>query len=134
MLDLVGDLSKSTIAVLGLTYKPGTDTLRRSGAVEFCRWAGERGAAVASFDPAVSHLPPDLSFVRLENSAPGALRGADAVLIATTWPVFRDLGAEVFVANMRGPIVLDPERFLEPNLTQDKRIVYVAIGMSNEAG
>ena len=57
------DVRGRTIAILGLTYKPGTDTLRRSSAVELCRWLATRGAVVQAYDPAVHALPGDLSFV-----------------------------------------------------------------------
>ena len=51
-------LADRRIAVWGLTYKPGTNTLRRSSALELCRWlAGER-ASVQAYDPAISALPP----------------------------------------------------------------------------
>src|SRR5205807_818835 len=51
---VVGRLEGKTIAVWGLTYKPGTDTLRRSSAVELCRWLLDRGASVRAHDPAVA--------------------------------------------------------------------------------
>ena len=54
-------LARRRIAIWGLTYKPGTDTLRRSSAVELCRWLATVGASVRAHDPAVSVLPPDLA-------------------------------------------------------------------------
>jgi UDP-glucose 6-dehydrogenase len=44
-------LAGRRVAVWGLTYKPGTDTLRRSLAVELCRWLLEQGAQVQAHDP-----------------------------------------------------------------------------------
>src|SRR5262249_38272086 len=49
LVELVGDPRGKAIAILGLTYKPGTDTLRRSTAVETARWLGDRGARVTAF-------------------------------------------------------------------------------------
>jgi len=54
---LFGDLSRTTVAVWGLTYKPGTDTLRRSLAVELCDWLLEQGATIRVHDPIVGELP-----------------------------------------------------------------------------
>ncbi|HLP76316.1 MAG TPA: nucleotide sugar dehydrogenase, partial [Candidatus Paceibacterota bacterium] len=51
-----GELRGKTIAVLGLTYKPGTDTLRRSAAVELCQQLISAGAVVRAFDPVVKSL------------------------------------------------------------------------------
>src|SRR5206468_2881276 len=55
----LGDLKGMTIAVLGLTYTPNTDTLRRSAAVELCQKLIAAGVNVIAFDPAVKSLPPE---------------------------------------------------------------------------
>jgi UDPglucose 6-dehydrogenase len=127
--EIMGDVRGRPVAILGLTYKPGTDTLRGSGAVETSRWLGERGARVAAFDPAVRDLPADLTAViTLCASAQDALQGADAVLVATEWPEFAAISADDVVGWMRRPVVLDPARFLQTQLGADHRIRYVAIG------
>jgi UDPglucose 6-dehydrogenase len=56
------------------------------------------------------------------------LWGADAVLIATEWPEFRDLTSDDAVSAMRQAFVFDPSRFLESSLGSDERIRYFAIG------
>src|SRR5262249_38325465 len=73
----------STVAVLGLTYKPGTDTLRRSGSVELCKWLLARGVKVRAHDPAVISHADELAGVELAESAELALRGADVSVLAT---------------------------------------------------
>src|SRR5262245_25387068 len=125
----MGDVRGRPVAILGLTYKPGTDTLRGSGAVETSRWLGEHGARVAAFDPAVRDLPADLTAViTLCASAKDALQGADAALVATEWPEFAAISADDVVGWMRQAVVLDPARFLQTQLGADHRIRYVAIG------
>ncbi|HEY4158076.1 MAG TPA: nucleotide sugar dehydrogenase [Polyangiaceae bacterium] len=127
--ELLGELRGKNIAVLGLTYKPDTDTLRRSEAVELCRWLGEQGAHVRAFDPVVKHktseLPAELELcARVDD----ALRGAEAVVIATQWPVFRELTSERIAAASANPLVLDANRFLAGNLAGDARLRYLAVG------
>ncbi len=56
-MQLLGTLKNKTVAVWGLTYKAGTDTLRRSSAIELCQWLLEQGAQVQAHDPAVKSLP-----------------------------------------------------------------------------
>jgi UDP-glucose 6-dehydrogenase len=56
---ILGELSNRKIAVLGPTYKPGTDPLRRSSAIELCRWLASQGGVVEANDPAIQRLPPD---------------------------------------------------------------------------
>ena len=77
-----GAIKGQRVAVWGLTYKPGTDTLRRSSAIELCEWLLGEGAAVSAHDPAVKLLPPGLS-ERLQLSATplSAANGAAALVI-----------------------------------------------------
>jgi UDPglucose 6-dehydrogenase len=128
---LLGDLRGKTIAVLGLTYKPGTDTLRRSEAVVLCRWLVEQGARVRAFDPSIhaksSELPAALE---LAASVDDAIRGAVAVVVATEWPVFRELTPERLAGAADRPFVLDANRFLAAQLGGDARVRYLAVGVS----
>ncbi|MGH7215416.1 MAG: UDP-glucose dehydrogenase family protein [Tepidisphaeraceae bacterium] len=117
------------VAVLGLTYKPGTSTLRRSSAVELCQWLKSRGATPRAHDPAVNALPPELKgVIELCPTPREALRGAELAVLATEWPDYRSLGAEDFVSTMRRPRVIDQTWFLAGQLAGDPRIVYVATG------
>lgn len=130
----MGDIAGKAIAILGLTYKPGTDTLRRSSAVETGRWLASRGARVQAHDPAIRVLPDDLKqTIVLCGSEAEALRGTNAALVATEWPQFRSLTGDVVVAEMRQPLVFDPARFLQATLGGDDRILYYAIGKGDAA-
>ena len=131
--EVVGELSGRRFAVLGLTYKPGTNTLRRSGAIEAATWLSQRGANVSAFDPAIRALPPELaSTLSLCDDAATALGGADAVLIATPCPEFRDLSSDVFVRWMSHPIVFDPGRHLQHIIGTDPSIRYFAVGRGDQ--
>jgi len=127
---MLGSVGGKRIALLGLTYKPGTDTLRRSAAVELAEWLLMEGASVAAFDPAVQHVPLNIALCR---SAVEALTGADAAVVATEWPVFRELSRQDFVGNMRTAIIIDANRFLEPRLDLAPPVRYTAVGKSGEA-
>jgi UDPglucose 6-dehydrogenase len=127
--ECLGSVSHHTIAVLGLTYKPGTDTLRRSAAVELCYWLHEQGATVQAFDPAVNALPESLTpVIRLAASAETALEHSDALVIATAWPDFTALSPAEVLNNMRRAIVIDPARHLQSAVVDDPRILYFAVG------
>jgi UDPglucose 6-dehydrogenase len=126
---LLTGIAQPVVAVLGLTYKPGTSTLRRSSAVELCRWLHDQGVRVRGHDPAVFALPPELS--RVLELTPGpldALNGAHLAIIATEWPSFRSLRAMDVNARMRRPRVIDPNHFLADVLGSDPRIHYFATG------
>lgn len=124
---LLGTLAGKRIAVLGLTYKPGTDTLRRSAAVELSRELRERGGSVQAFDPAVREIPQNLD-VKLCASAAEALRGSDAAVVATEWPEFRKLVRADFLDNMNTPNLVDANRFLEAGLDCSPPLRYVGVG------
>ncbi|MEI6807839.1 MAG: nucleotide sugar dehydrogenase [bacterium] len=117
------------IALWGLTYKPGTDTLRRSASVELCKRLTESGAEVHAHDPAIKTIPPELaSVITLHSSALDAARGGDVLVVATEWPDYRQINAAEVVAAMRSATVVDATRFLARTLGADDRIEYVAVG------
>jgi UDPglucose 6-dehydrogenase len=121
--------SGKTVAVWGLTYKPGTDTLRRSSAVELCEWLVEHGASVQAHDPAVKTLPPHLAQrVVLAESALSAAQGASALVVATAWPEYRQVAAADVVARMTRRLVLDANRFTGATLGACADIEYVSVG------
>jgi UDPglucose 6-dehydrogenase len=127
-------LDGKTFAVLGLTYKPETNTLRRSSAVEICRWLAKQGAIVHAYDPAIQTLPHELVDVMcLHHSAEAALKHASAALIMTQWLEFKHLTADTVVTAMKQPYIFDPFRHLDAGLAVDPRIRYFSIGRGNEA-
>lgn len=127
-----GPIAGATIAVWGLTYKPGTDTLRRSLAVDLCRWLASQGARVRAHDPVVKTLPKDLAGIIEQSQEPlDAVDGASVLVIATEWPEYRDVPAEDLVGRMEQPIVIDPNRFLLKTLGSEDRIRYVAVGKAH---
>lgn len=127
--EMLAGTTDAAVAVLGLTYKPGTDTLRRSLAVELCQWMHEIGIDVRAHDPAVKSLPDDLApVIDLRQTPADALAGADLAVVATEWPDYRGLKADDFVATMRRPRVIDQNWFLAAALGNDPRVTYLATG------
>jgi UDPglucose 6-dehydrogenase len=124
-----GSLTGKTVTVLGLTYKPGTDTLRRSVSVELCNWLACQDVSVKAFDPVIHRFPDELSpRVMLCASTTEALKSSHAVVISTEWPQFKEIGVSDITENMEVPVVLDANRFLEKSLNAPP-IIYTAVGM-----
>ncbi len=126
--DVLGDLSGKSIAILGLTYKPGTDTLRRSSAVELAKVLLDAGSEVSAFDPAIRSLPADLARVSLRTSAEEAVVGADAAVVCTEWPVFREMDWTGPLAGMKRPLVIDANRFLEKSIQNNAEVEFHSVG------
>lgn len=118
----------ATVAVLGLTYKPGTDTLRRSGSVELCNWLLARGVKVRAHDPAIKVSADEIRGVELADSAEAAMSGADVSVLATPWPEYRALTPAQVRRAMKQPRMIDPTHFLAAGLARDPAIAYVAAG------
>ncbi len=123
-----GDLSGKIVAVLGLTYTPNTDTLRRSAAIELAQQLLAAGATVIAFDPAVKHLPPELKQISLATDISGALQSADAAVICTEWPQFRQADWARILPQMRGRIIIDANRFLENELKNIDSLEHLSVG------
>jgi UDPglucose 6-dehydrogenase len=133
---LFSDLSRTTVAVWGLAYKPGTDTLRRSMAVELCDWMIGAGVTVRVHDPMVKDLPPRWAGIVTRCSEPAvAARGADALVVATEWPQYQAVSPAQLTEGFDDLVVLDANRFL-PALAADElqRFRYVAVGMPRTDG
>jgi len=123
-----GKLNGVTVAIWGLTYKPGTDTLRRSLAVELCDWLLEQGATVHVHDPAVQHLPePWLGRVFSHKLALGAIAEADVLVVGTECPEFGEKASELVSVAKPHLVVIDANRHLQAALTSSG-LKYVAVG------
>ena len=123
------NLGGKTIAVWGLTYKPGTDTLRRSLAVELCNWLLVQGACLNVHDPVVTVLPKDWDLRVHKCGAPmEAALQADALVVATEWPLYREIAFEEIAISSPGLLVLDANRFLGPLASSVSGINYVSVG------
>jgi nucleotide sugar dehydrogenase len=100
------------IALLGLTFKPGTDDLRDAPALDIAHRLIAAGAVVSAFDPVVKVLPDEFAAVRLGTDAYDAADRADAVVLATEWPEFRFIDAAALRRVMRGDLIVDGRNFL----------------------
>lgn len=130
LLEEFGNLKGLTVAVWGLTYKPGTDTLRRSLAVELCDWLLEQGATVHVHDPVVRQLPERwaervVSFDQALDAV--AVAEADVLVVGTEWPEFRQDAAGLLSVASANLVVIDANRHLQSALSTSG-LKYVAVG------
>lgn len=117
------------VAVLGLTYKPGTSTLRRSVALEIIAELSRAGAVVTASDPKADRdeLRQASGFVFCEVPA-DAIREADAVVLVTPWPEFRDQPWAEWRRLMRGFLLIDTANFLDPAALTSAGFRYIGLG------
>jgi UDPglucose 6-dehydrogenase len=123
-------LKNKKIGILGLTYKPGTNTLRRSTAIEICNLLHKKGAKISAFDPAITNLPSNLeNFITLESVIDDVIIGKDAVIVATEWPIFKELASFNFSRLSNELLIFDANSFLQNELNKPG-IRYISIGKS----
>jgi UDPglucose 6-dehydrogenase len=126
---ILGNLNGQRVAIWGLTYKPGTDTLRRSTAVELCEWLAAQGAQVQAHDPAVKVLPPVLAEkFKLFPDPIRVLQDAMALVVATEWPEYKAIAGEKVRDALGSPHVIDANRFLANTLGLTPGIKYYTVG------
>jgi UDPglucose 6-dehydrogenase len=123
-------LAGKRIGLLGLSYKAGTDAIRRSVAVELGYAISRKGATVVAYDPKVRSLPPTLAAsIRAADQAEQAFAQADAVLIGTEWPEFRELRWSDLLRTMRNCLIIDQNGYLSKQIADATGAVeYVALG------
>ena len=109
-------LKGRTIGLLGLAFKPDTDDLREAPALDVAQKLIERGARVKAHDPVAMEsyrrFFPDSSVILCDTAAEVA-NGADAVVLVTEWPEYRDLAWDQLAPTMQSPVMLDGRNHLD---------------------
>ncbi len=131
--ELFGRLEGHTFAIWGLTYKPGTDTLRRSLSVELCDYLLGQKAHLKVHDPAVEALPAAWAGRVVRTVDPlDALVDAEALVVATEWPEYKQISTGSLKGLGEGLAVLDANRFLA-HWKAVPKIRYVAVGSFSDS-
>jgi UDPglucose 6-dehydrogenase len=129
-----GELIGRNVTILGLTYKPGTDTLRRSLAIELCRELLNAGTNVRAFDPIVAALPDDLAAVTLSRNVEEVVLGADAAIVCTEWPQIREADWDEILAKTKNLIFIDANGFLAKMVRNREGVTYRQVGRPRVIG
>jgi UDPglucose 6-dehydrogenase len=126
---LDGELAGKTVGVLGLTFKPNTDDMRDSPALDLVPALIAAGATVQAFDPEGMHeagrLLPGVAF---KDGPYGALQGADAAVIVTEWDQFRALDLDRVKQALRSPVLVDLRNVYRPEDLRARGFRYSSIG------
>ena len=129
----LGSLEGKSIAFFGLTYKPGTDTLRRSLALEIISSLEAAGCRTRAYDPTVKGRLEDHPSLEICGSAQEAAEGADAIVITTGWEEFKGLDYGAICAGMRSSVIIDARNILDPRSLGGKARYY-GVGVGNGKG
>jgi UDPglucose 6-dehydrogenase len=123
------DLSGSTVAVLGLAFKPQSDDIRDSPALDVARQLAKLGARVRSFDPEAipnaQRVAPELSFA---DSVETVLEGADIAVLVTEWPEFVSLDPHVVGNLMNHKRMVDARNVLDASMWREAGFMFQSMG------
>ncbi len=124
-----GDLEGKRIAVLGLSFKPNTDDVRDSPAIDIARQLQDRGAALRCFDPqAMANAARQLKDAEFGSDVYDTLSGCHALVLATEWNEFRKLDFDRIRELLAEPVVVDLRNICEPVRMREQGFRYFGVG------
>lgn len=125
----LGTLVGKRITLLGLAFKANTDDMREASSLVLAARLQGEGATVTAYDPLAEEearkLMPGVDF---GPSAADALAGADAVVLVTEWPEFREIDWVAARERMAGNLVIDGRNHLDPAVLRDAGFDYEGVG------
>jgi UDPglucose 6-dehydrogenase len=131
----LGSLVGKEIGLLGLAFKPNTDDMREASSLVLAARLQAAGARVRAYDPVAEEQARKLiSGVEFKPSADETVAGADAVVLVTEWPEFRELDLNALAASMRGRVLIDGRNFFDPVQVRDAGLAYEGVGRAARNG
>lgn len=114
------------IGILGLAYKPNTNTLRRSRSIELANLLFAEKAKIKGFDPAIKEQTAES--LRIVNSYEELLVDLDLLILMTEWPEFRNIDPKTASRLMTKKIIIDTRNFLDRQKYVDNGFTYLGRG------
>ena len=127
--ELCGDLAGRTVTVLGAAFKPETDDIRDSPALDVAARLAAAGAHVTVTDPkAINHAWMRYPQLRFEVSTRRALEGAELVLLLTEWEEYRHLNPAVAGGLVRRRVMVDARNVLDTAAWESEGWIVCGLG------
>ncbi|MGQ9688664.1 MAG: UDP-glucose dehydrogenase family protein [Desulfobaccales bacterium] len=127
-----GNLKGRTLAVWGLSFKPGTDDVREAPALTVISHLVDAGAAIRAYDPQAMGTAKqelgDLPQVKYLSSCYEALEGAEALIICTEWTSFREPDFDRMKSLMKQPVIFDGRNLYNPVKMEQLGFQYFYVG------
>ncbi len=127
--DALWNLAGKRIALLGLSFKPGTDDVRFAPAVALARRLIDGGAFVVGYDPqAMSNAKEEVAGLEVAADPYEAASGAHCLIVCTDWPELRDLDLKRLSEAMAYPLVVDGRNIFRPDELEAAGFSYYPTG------
>lgn len=126
----VDSLPGKEVGLLGLAFKPNTNSVAGSASVMLARTLTSKGARVRAYDPvAIPDAQVELSStVRFCENAYAAIEGSDALVVGTGWPEFRALDFDKIKRLLKRPIIVDTKNLLDAERLRSMGFQYLGVG------
>ena len=131
--DVLWNLEDKRIALFGLSFKPETDDVRFSPAIQLGRLLAAEGAEVVAYDPqAMEEARKEWPEVKLAEGPFEAAADAHCVVIATEWDEFRNLDLDKLKEVMKYPVIVDGRNVYDPDEVARRGFTYCPVGRAVE--
>ena len=126
------DIGSKKIAVLGLSFKAGTNDTRNSPAIHLLEKIADTKTSIHVYDPVVKNLEEPLhSRVTFSTNIMDTIMDADCLIVMTEWPEFKELNLEMVYMMMKTPLIIDTRNIFSPNKAYHLGFSYKGIGITN---
>ncbi len=127
--DELGTLAGARVALLGLTFKPGTDDMREAPSTVLASRLLAEGAEVRCWDPMARPGAAEPWASTTRHPTPGlAMAGADAAIVVTEWPQLKEVDWAAVAGAMRRPVLYDGRNLLDPAAMRALGFTYMGVG------
>lgn len=130
MNEVMHSLAGKQVGLLGLSFKPNTNSVAASSSIQLAKRLLHKGARVSAYDPvAIPDARVELNgTVKYCDSAYAVAEGADAVVVSTAWPEFRALDFERIKRSVKTPVIIDTKNMLDAPRMRHMGFQYVGVG------
>lgn len=126
---LVPNLGGKTIAILGLAFKPNTDDVRESPALDIIKILLEEGCTVNAYDPvALDNAKKAIPEINCYDNMMDACEGADSVMIMTEWNELRQIDLIMLKEKLGAPNMVDCKNIYDPVKMKEEGFNYLSVG------
>ena len=130
--DLADDLRGKKVAILGAAFKPDSDDVRDSPALDIAAQIQAAGAVVTVHDPkAIANAQKRFPALNFADDVNATLKDSEIVLHLTEWKIYREIDPVKVKSIVKNPIVIDGRNALDRDLWQSAGWKFRALGRSN---
>jgi UDPglucose 6-dehydrogenase len=129
---VVNSVQNKGVGILGLAFKPNTNSIAGSSSIRLVRSLLSKGAKVRAYDPvAIPDARLELNgTVHYCDSSYAAAEGMDALVVGTAWPEFRALDFDKIKHLLKRPVIVDTKNLLDSVRLRAMGFQYVGVGRS----